>query len=75
MEGLSGPSALLGNLIGAVPLVLEVSGFGIPLIDLIRDDVKRHDPLHEWCQDSSSKEADEDVVVCNTSIGNVILEG
>ena len=75
MEDFGGPSAVLSDLVSSVLFVLEMSGFGISLIDLIRDGVKGHDPLHEGCQDSGSKEADEDVIVCDASTGDVILEG
>ena len=74
MEGLSCPSAALGNLVCSVPLVLEVSGLDVPFIDFARDSVQRHDPLHKRHRDSGGKEANEDVVVCDAGTGNVALE-
>ena len=75
MEGLSGPSALLSNLVHTVPLVLEISGLGLSLIDFIRDSVKGHDPLHKQSRDSDSEEADEHIVISNVSVGDIALEG
>ena len=75
MEGLSGPSALLSDLFYIVPLVLEVDGFQVSVIDFIWDCIKGHDPLHEQGGDSGSKETNEDVVVHNASTSGVTLEG
>ena len=75
LEGLSVPSTLLGDLLSSVPLVLEVSSFDIPHINLVWDSVKRHNPFHEWDGNSSSEEADENIVVCDASMANITLEG
>ena len=48
LEGLSGPSILLGDLFSVIPLVLEVGGFHVPVINFIWDCAKGHDLLHEW---------------------------
>ena len=74
MKGLGGPSILLDDLFSMVPLVLEVDGFQVSVIDFIWDCIKGHDLLHEQGGDFGSKEANEDVVVCNASIGSVTLE-
>ena len=74
MEGLDDSFTLLGNLFYTVPVVLEVGGFGIPVIDFIQDGIKRHDPLYEQGGDSGSKEAYEDIVVHNTSTSDIALE-
>ena len=58
LKGLDGPPAMLGNLFRSVPLVLEVNGLGIPLINLVGDGVKGHDLLHEWGGDSGGEETD-----------------
>ena len=60
-EGLEGPGrppASLDNLFCAVPLILEVDGFQIPLINFIQYRVQGHDLLHEQGGDSISKETD-----------------
>ena len=75
LEGLSGSSALLSNLFCTIPLILEVGGFRVPVINFIWDYIKGHDLLHEWGGKSSSEEADEDVVVHNASMGGVAVEG
>ena len=62
LEGLNSPYATLRNLGYSIPLVLKVSGLGIPLINFSGDRVKGHDLFHEGGGDSSSEEADEDVV-------------
>ena len=75
LEGLGGLSTTLGNLVSAVPLVLEMSSFGVPLVDFAWNGVKGHDLFHKWYRDPSSKEADEYIVICNVDAGNVALEG
>ena len=65
----------MNNLLSTIPLVLEVDDFGIPVIDFVRDGVKRHDSLHEQDGDSSGKETDQDIVVHDTSTSSVTLEG
>ena len=75
LEGLSGPSASLGDLLCAVPLVLEMDHFRVPVIDFFWYSVKRHDLLHERSGDSSSKETDQDIMVSDASVGGVTLEG
>ena len=65
---------MLGNLFCTVPFVLEVSGFGVSFVDLVKDGVERHGSFHEWHGDLGSKEADEYLVVCDAGTGNVTLE-
>ena len=74
MKGLGGPSTALRNLISLVSLVLEMSGFGVPLVDLVKDSVKGYDPLHEGYRDSGGKETDEDIIVYDASVGNIALK-
>ena len=74
MEGLGGPSATLGNLVYLISLVLKMSGLGVPPINSCEDGVKGHDLLHKWGRDSSNKETDKDIVVCDASIGDVTLD-
>ena len=74
MEGLGSPPTLLGNLFHTIPLVLEVDGFSIPVVNFIWNGVEGHDSLHEWGGDSDSKEADEDIMVCDASADDVTLE-
>ena len=64
----------MSNLFHAVPLVLEVDGFRVPVVDLVWYGVKGHDLLHEWGGDSSSEEADQDVVVSDAGVDGVTLE-
>ena len=66
---------MLGNLLGPIPLVLEVDGFHVPVINFIWDCVKRHDLFYKQDGDSGSKEANEDIVVCDASMSGVALEG
>ena len=47
LEGLCGPSTVLDDLFCMVPLVLEMSGLGIPLVDFVGDSVERYDFLYE----------------------------
>ena len=58
MESLSRPPASLSDLLGTIPLVLEVGRLGVPFVDLVWNSVKGHDPLHERSGDSSSEETD-----------------
>ena len=74
MEGLGGPSTLLGNLFCLVALVLEVSGLGGPLSNLGRDGIERYDLLHEQGRDSGGKKTDEDIVVHDPGVENIALE-
>ena len=75
LESLGSPSTLLGNLLCTIPLVLEVSHLDVPFIDFFRDSVKGHDSFHEWGRNSSSKEANENIVICDASTGDIALEG
>ena len=74
LEGLSSPSTSLSDLLSAIPLVLEVDGFQVLVVNFIWDCIKGHDLLHEQGGDSSSKEADVDVVVSDAGTGGVTLE-
>ena len=74
MESLGRPSALLGNLFHAVPLVLEMDCLGVSIIDLVWYSIKGHDLFHKWGGDSSSKEADQDVMVHDAGTDGVTLE-
>ena len=75
LESLSGPSALLSNLLSVIPLVLEMGRLFVPFINFVGNGVEGHDPLHEQGGDSGSEEADEDVVICDAGAGGVALEG
>ena len=74
LEGLNSPYATLSNLGYPIPLVLKVSGLGIPLINFSGDRVKGHDLFHEGGGDSSSEKTDEDVVVNDSYIDSVTLK-
>ena len=74
MKGLGRPSTSLSNLFCIVPLVLKVDSFGVPIVDLVWYGIKGYDPFHEQGGDSSGKEANEDVVVCDASVSSVALE-
>ena len=37
LEGLGGPYTKLSNLVSPIPLVLEVSGLGVPLVNFCRE--------------------------------------
>ena len=74
MESLGRPPTLLSDLLGAISLVLEVGHLGVPVINFIWNYIKGHDPLHEQRGDSSGKEANQDIVVCDASAGGVTLE-
>ena len=54
-----------------VPLVLEVGGFQVPVIDFIWDCIMGHDLLHEQGGNSGGKETDEYIVVSDA--GMVVL--
>ena len=56
-------------------LVLEMNGFGVPIVDFVGDSVKGHDSLHEWSRDSSGEETDKDIMVHDASMGSVALKG
>ena len=75
MESLGRPPTSLSDLLGMIPLVLEVGYHRVPVIDFIWDGVERHDPLHKQSGDSGSEEADQDIMVCDTSASGVTLEG
>ena len=75
MESLGWPSTLLDNLFCAISLVLEMGHLSIPVVNLIWDGVMGHDLLHKWSGDSGSEEADEDIVICDTGMGGITLEG
>ena len=74
LESLGGPSTLLSNLLCTIPLILEVGGFRVPVINFIWDYVKGHHLLHEWSGNSISEEANEDIMVCDANMGGVTLE-
>ena len=74
LESLSGPSASLSNLLSTIPLVLKVGHLRVPVVNFIWDCVEGHDPLHEQGRDSSSEEADQDIVVRDTSTSGVTLK-
>ena len=84
MEGLGGSSTSLSNLFHVIPLVLKVDGLGVPVVNLVWYCVKGHDLVwyyveghdlfHKGGRDSCSEEADQDIVVCNASMGGVTLE-
>ena len=48
---MSSPSALLDDVFSAIPLVLEVCGFSVSVVDFIQDYVERHDLLYEQGRD------------------------
>ena len=75
LEGLSRPSTSLSDLFGTIPLILEVSHLGVPVIDLVRDSVMGHDPLHEWGGNSGGKETNQDIMVHDAGVSGVTLEG
>ena len=75
MESLDRPSTSLGDLLGAISLILEVGCLGVPVIDFIRDCIERYDLLHEWGGDSSGEETDQDIVVCDAGMSGVALKG
>ena len=58
MESLGRPPASLSNLLGTIPLILEVGGFRVPVVDFIWDGIEGHDSLHEQGGDSSGEETD-----------------
>ena len=75
MESLGGPSTLLGNLFSTIPLILEVGGFRVPVVNFIWDGIKGHNLFHERSGDSGNEEADEDIVVHDASMSGVTLKG
>ena len=74
LEGLGGPSTSLSDLFHMIPLVLKVDGFGVPVVNIVWYGIEGHDLLHEQGRDSSSKETNQDVVVCDAGVGGVTLE-
>ena len=74
MESLGRPPTSLSNLLSMVPLVLEVGGLGVPVVNFIWDGIKGHDLLHERGGDSSHEETDQDVVVHDAGMSGVTLE-
>ena len=74
LESLSGPSALLSDLLSTIPLVLEVGGFRVSVVDFIWDCIEGHDPLHEQGGDSGGEETDQDIVVSDAGTSGVALE-
>ena len=74
MESLSRPPASLSNLLGMIPLILEVGRFRVPFIDFVGNGVKGHDPLHERGGDSGGEETDQDIVVHDAGASGVALE-
>ena len=75
LESLDGPLTLLSDLLSTIPLILEVGCLGVPFVDFVWNSIERHDPLHEWGRDSSSEEANEDIVVRDAGASGVTLEG
>ena len=75
MESLGRPSASLGDLLHAVPLVLKMNSFGVPVIDLFWYSIEEHNLLHEQDRDFSSEETNQDIVVCDAGASGVTLEG
>ena len=47
LESLGRPSASLGNLLGMIPLILKVDGFGVPVVNFVWHSIKGHDSFHE----------------------------
>ena len=74
LESLSRPPTSLSDLLGMIPLILEVNHFRVPVVDFIWDCVEGHDLLHEWGGDSSGEETDQDIVVHDTSTSGVTLK-
>ena len=64
----------MSDLLCMVPLVLEVGGFQVPVVDFVWDSIKGHDLLHEQSGDSSGEETNQDVVVCDSSTSGVTLK-
>ena len=64
----------MSNLLGAIPLVLEVSCLRVPFLNFIRDSIERHDSFHEHGGDSGSEETDQDIVVRDAGTSGVALE-
>ena len=75
MESLGRPPALLSDLLGVIPLILEVSCLSVPFVDFIWNGVEGHGPLHKRGGDSGGEEADQDIVVHDAGMGGVTLEG
>ena len=74
MEGLGSSSTSLNNLFSMIPLILEVSDFGVPFINFTWDGIEGHDLLHEWCRDSGSEKTDENIMVHDASVSDIALE-
>ena len=74
LESLSRPSTSLSDLLGSIPLVLEVGCLRVPVVDFIWDCVKGHDLLHEQDGDSGGKETDQDIVVHDAGLSGVTLK-
>ena len=74
LESLSRPSTSLRNLFCSVPLILTMGGFRVPVINFIWNCIKGHDLLHEQSRDSSSREANKDIVVHDAIMSSVALE-
>ena len=51
-----------------IPLVLEMGSFDVPIVNFIWDSIEGHDLLYEQGGDSSSEEADKDIMVCDASM-------
>ena len=74
LESLGRPPTSLSDLLGAIPLVLEVDRLSVPFINFVGNGIEGHDPLHERGGNSSGEETDEDVVVCDAGASGVTLE-
>ena len=74
MESLGRPPASLSNLLGMIPLVLEVGCLSIPFVNFVRNGIEGHDLLHERGGNSGGEEANQDVMVRDASTSGVTLE-
>ena len=59
----------LGSLV-----VLEVSRFGVPFVDLVWNGIEGHDPFHERSGKSGGEETDQDIVVRDAGTSGIALE-
>ena len=64
----------MSDLLSAILLVLKVGHFRAPVVNFVQYSVEGHDPLHEQGRDSSSEEANQDIVVHDVGASGVTLE-
>ena len=73
-EGEEGVISSFSDLVGPFPNLFEMEGLLVPFFHGGWDDVHGIDPSHKLGRDSSGKEIDQDVLICDSTEGSIVFE-